>query len=70
MYPIDVPHLAKICTSHVPHSGPDEMAALAHHNQSWQKSAQMFLGPTAGFRKTMFFSGVFHYSRFRDIFIQ
>jgi hypothetical protein len=35
MYPIDVPHLAKICTSHVPHSGtsvphlgPDEMAAL------------------------------------------
>ncbi len=35
MYPIDVPHLARICTSHVPHSGPsvphlgpDEMAAL------------------------------------------
>jgi len=35
MYPIDVPHLTKICTSHVPHSGPsvphlgpDEMAAL------------------------------------------
>jgi hypothetical protein len=35
MHPIDVPHLAKICTSHVPHLGtsvphlgPDEMAAL------------------------------------------
>ncbi len=35
MHPIDVPHLAKICTSHVPHSepfvphvGPDEMVAL------------------------------------------
>ena len=38
MYPIDVPHLEKFCTSHVPHlelfvphSGPYEMATLVQN---------------------------------------
>jgi hypothetical protein len=48
MYPIDVPHLAKICTSHVshlgtsvPHLGPDEMTALLHGYEEFKKISIM-----------------------------
>jgi hypothetical protein len=47
MYPIDVPHLEKICTSHVPHlelfvphSRPYQMATLGPQVKSLKKLAE------------------------------